>query len=133
MDTTENRIRFYRDLAARFRDGLIEHKLYLDPRFSLDDAAARLGVSRYDLSRAANGFLGMSFCRMVNELRIAEALRLMRSPGGRELKIRRIALLAGFSDRKNFMRVCKRITGMSPSELKTQLKYTDVGTTLERH
>ncbi|WP_418991198.1 helix-turn-helix domain-containing protein [Alistipes sp.] len=120
MDTKDHRIRFYRDLAARLRDELTEHKLYLDPRFSLDDAASRLGVSRYDLSRAANGLLGTSFCRLVNELRIAEALRLMRSPGGGELKIRRIALLAGFSDRKNFMRVCKRITGLSPSQLKAQ-------------
>lgn len=120
MDTNETRTHFFRNLAAQFRSDAIGNKLYLDPRFSLDDAAARLGVSRHKLSQAVNECMGKSFCRMFNELRIAEAVRLMQSPGGSKMKVRLIALMAGFSDRKNFMRVCKQITGMSPSKLKTQ-------------
>lgn len=120
MDKTENRTCFYRDLAERFRNDTIGNKLYLDPGYSLDTAADRLGVLRYDLSRAVNGWLGKGFCRHVNELRIAEAERIMRSPEGQQLKIHLIALMTGFSDRKNFMRVCKQITGMSPTELKEQ-------------
>lgn len=81
METKENRIRFYRDLAARFRADLIGSKLYLIPRFSLDAAAARLGVSRYNISHAVNVCLGKNFCRIVNELRIAEAVRLMQALG----------------------------------------------------
>lgn len=121
MDKTENRTCFYRDLADRFRNDTIGNKLYLDPRFSLDDAAVRLGVSRHKLSQAVNEYLGKSFCRLVNELRIAEAVRIMQSPEGSELKIHLIALMTGFSDRKNFMRVCKQIAGMSPTELRNQI------------
>lgn len=120
MDTKETRTQFCRNLAAKFHSDAIGNKLYLDPHFTLDAAAGRLGVSRHQLSQAVNKCLGKSFCRLFNELRIAEAVRLMQSPEGGELKIYLIALMTGFSDRKNFMRVCKQITGMSPTELKTQ-------------
>lgn len=122
MDKTENKTCFYRNLADRFRNDTIGNKLYLDPGFSVDTAAARLDVSRHNLSIAMNSYLGKNFCRQVNELRIAEAERIMRTREGRELKIHLIALMTGFSDRKNFMRVCKQITGMSPTELKAQFK-----------
>lgn len=118
----ENRTLFFRNLAERFQNEVIGGKLYLKPRLSLDDVALHLGESRYNLSHAVNECLGKSFCRLVNELRIAEAVRIMREPGADGEKIRRIAQLAGFTDRKTFMRVCKAITGFSPSELKVQIK-----------
>lgn len=114
----ENRTRFYLDLAERFCDEVIHRKRYLTPRYSLDDAASRLGASRYDLSHAVNDCLGKSFCRFVNELRVADAMHLMRSADGRRMKVRRIAELTGFSDRKTFCRVCKEITGHAPSALR---------------
>lgn len=120
MDTNEKRINFYRELAERFCCDVTGNKLYLDPGCSLDNASARLGVSRHELSHAVNGCLGKNFSRLVNELRIAEAVRIMRSPQGRELKIHLIALMSGFNDRKNFMRVCKQITGKCPAQLKKQ-------------
>lgn len=120
MDTKDTRTQFFRNLAAKFHNDAIGNKLYLDPGFTLDTAAGRMGVSRHKLSRAVNEYLGKSFRRLFNELRIAEAVRLMQSQEGGELTIHLIALMTGFSDRKNFLRVCKQITGMSPTELKTQ-------------
>lgn len=111
---------FYRKLAARFHQDLVGNKLYLDPHFTLNAAAGRQGVTRHDLSHAVNNYFEKNFSRLVNELRIAEVVRIMQLPEGGELKIHLIALMTGFSDRKNFMRVCKQITGMSPTELKTQ-------------
>lgn len=123
METKGKYHHFYRDLAARFRRDVVGNKLYLDPHFTLDAAAGRQGVTRHDLPHAVTRCLGKSFCRLVNELRIAEALRIMQSPEGSELKIHLIALMTGFSDRKNFMRVCmcKQIAGMSPTELRNQI------------
>lgn len=130
MDTKDNRNRFFRDLAERFRSEVIDGRLYLIPQLSLDDVASHLGVSRYNLSHAVNDCLGKNFCRFVNELRIAEAARLMREPGADGEKIRRIAQLAGFTGRKTFMRVCKEITGFSPSELKERVKSAKTGRNL---
>lgn len=118
----EDRILFFRNLAERFRTEVVDGRLYLIPRLSLDDVASRLGVSRYNLSYAVNEYLGVSFCRFLNERRIAEVVRLIEAPGGDKLMIRNLAELAGFSDRKTFMRICKEITGLSPSDLKAQLK-----------
>lgn len=117
----ENRTLIFRNLAERFQSEVIGGRLYLTPRLSLDDVASRLGESRYNISHAVNECLGKSFCRFVNELRIAEAVRIMREPGADGVKIHQIAQLAGFSDRKSFMRICKEITGACPSKLKARL------------
>lgn len=118
----ENRTLILQNLAERFQNEVIDGRLYLTARLSLDDMASRLGESRYNISHAVNECLGKSFCRFVNELRIAEAVRLMRQSGADGLKIHQIAQLAGFSDRKSFMRICKEITGVCPSKLKARLK-----------
>lgn len=117
----KNRSMFLRDLAERFRHEVTEGKLYLTPRLSLDDVSLRLGESRYDLSHAVNDCLGVGFCRFVNELRIAEAIRLLQAPDGDKWMVGRMARRIGYTDRKTFMRVCKEITGFSPSELKLRL------------
>lgn len=122
----EDRILFFRDLAERFRTEVVDGRLYLIPRLSLDDVASRLGESRYNLSHAVNEHLGVSFCRFLNERRIAEVVRLIEAPGGDKLMIRNLAELAGFSDRKTFMRICKEITGLSPSELKERIKSVKI-------
>lgn len=115
----DNRKEFFRDLAARVYDLVVTGKLYLNSHLSLDDVAGRLEVSRYYVSHAVNNYLGKTFHTMVNELRIEEAIRLMKEPG--EKKIDDIFRCAGFTDRMNFCRVCKRITGFNPSELKLKL------------
>lgn len=122
----KNRNLVIQNLAERFRNDVIGCRLYLTPRLSLDDVAGRLGVSRYTLSHAVNDSLGISFCQFVNELRIAEAIRLMQAPDGERIMVRRLAEMVGFSDRKSFMRVCKKITGLSPSELKTRFTNDDL-------
>jgi len=115
----DNRKEFFRDLAGRVHDLVVTNKLYLDHRLSLDDVADKLEVSRYYVSHAVNKYLGKTFHTLVNELRIEEAIRLMKEPGVK--KIQDLYRTVGFADRSNFTRVCKRTTGLSPSELKDKM------------
>ena len=116
----DNRKEYFQDLARQVRELIVTEKLYLDNRLSLDDVADSLNVSRYYVSHAVNNHLGKTFHTLVNELRIQEAIRLMREPGGK--KVNDVFRKAGFTDRMGFSRVCKRMTGLSPTELKNKNK-----------
>ena len=116
----DNRKDFFQDLAQRVRDLVVKEKLYLDNRLSLDDVADRLEVSRYYVSHAVNNYLHKTFVMLVNELRIEEAKRIMKEPGVKKINV--ISRKVGFTDRSNFNRTCKRITGFTPSELRDKLK-----------
>lgn len=115
----DSRKEFFRDLAKQVSEVVKIEKLYLDHRLSLDDVADKLEVSRYYVSHAVNNYLGKTFHTLVNELRIEEAIRLMKEPGVK--KIQDLYRTVGFADRSNFTRVCKRTIGLSPSELKDKM------------
>lgn len=121
MVISETREKYLSDLSERFRDSVITERLYLQLHLSLAEVTRNLGVTWNDLSYAINHYLGKNFTDFINELRIAEAVRLLRAPGGQSIKIAALAWQAGFADRTTFCRVCKKITGFSPTELKSQL------------
>lgn len=105
-------------LSERFRDMVLCENLHRQQHLTLDGLAVRLEVSRNDLSYAINRYLGKSFICFINELRIADAMKLLKMPEGKQLKIEDIGWLVGFSDRTSFCRVCKKVTGKAPSDLK---------------
>lgn len=120
MAMSETREKYLRDLSERFRDTIVSERLYLEPHLSLADVADRFGVLWHDLSYSVNTYLGKSYTDFMNELRIGHAVNLLQSPEGRELKIGVLSRMAGFSDRTTFCRVCKKVTGLSPTDLKEQ-------------
>lgn len=120
MVLSETREKYLRNLSKQFRDTVLSERLYLQPHLSLADVAERLGSSWYDLSYSINTYLEMSFIDYINGLRIKDVLLLMQSAGGKELKISDLGRMAGFNDRTTFCRACKKLTGLSPSELKEQ-------------
>lgn len=122
----ENREKYFRDLAEDFRETAVSEKLYTRIGLTLDDAADRMKVSRYDLSRAINKYLGGSFPTFINGLRMQEALRLLNDPENKTKPVDEIAHSAGFLDRKIFYRISKRITGKTPSEWKMTMSLRQV-------
>lgn len=121
MAISETREKYLSDLSERFRDSVITERLYLQPHLSLMELTRMLGATWNDLSYAINHYLGKNFTDFINELRIAEAVRLLRDAGGEDIKVADLACQAGFADRTTFCRACKKITGFSPTELKSHL------------
>lgn len=77
-------------------------------------AAASAGMSARSLQRrlAAEG---AQYCRLVEEVRYEEALRLMDDPAA---KLKDVAVELGYRDCANFTRAFRRWTGEAPSEFR---------------
>lgn len=115
MVMSKMREEYLHALSERFRDMVLCKQLHRQQHLTLDDIAESLDVSRSDLSYAINRYLGKSFISFINELRIADAIKLLSMPQGKQLRIEDIAWLVGFSERTSFYRVCKKVTGKVPS------------------
>ncbi len=99
-----------------------EERLYQDSALSIDSLSQRLDFKRHYISNSINRCTGKSFNTFVNEYRVKEAIRLLSESGHDGFSIDRVAFDSGFNDRKNFYRVFKKMTGLSPSEFKKNLK-----------
>lgn len=124
MERNQIREKYLRTLSERLCKTISSEQLYILPHLSLADVAVYLGASRRDLSCAIKKYQGKSFVDFINEERIKEVVRLMRRTDVCLLRIDDIAREVGFSDRTTFFRACKKLTGLSPTELKEQVLNT---------
>jgi len=97
---------------------MTDEKLYKEPSLTVDMLAQKLGIKRYNVSIAINSCTQKNFSALINEYRIKEAILILSS---NKLTIDRIAFDCGFSDRKSFYRVFKKVTGLSPTEFRNNV------------
>lgn len=119
MIISETRQKYLLYLSKQLREVIVSERLYMQPHLSLKDVAGRFAVSRNELSYIVNTYIGKSFIDFINELRIDEAIRLIQSNKGKRIKISELGQSVGFADRTTFCRACKKLTGISPTELET--------------
>lgn len=96
---------------------------YKQPDLTLDMLVVRTGLNRGYLSAALNRCTGKNFSTYINEFRVKEAIRLMSESQNENLTIEAIGFDAGFNDRSSFYRIFKKITGLSPTEFRKNIKY----------
>ncbi len=82
------------------------------------EIAADLGMSVSNFRRRFTDYTGRSPSAFIQELRLAEAKRMLRE----EMPIKHVAMEAGYSDVFYFMRVFKRRTGITAGEFQKGLK-----------
>lgn len=85
---------------------------------SLSSAAKAIGVTREHLSRVFTKNFGVSFCVILEELRLEEAEYLLRTT---DLSIGEIAFEAGFGSIRNFNRIFKKYFNTTPLKLKKEM------------
>jgi len=85
---------------------------YADP-LSLEDVAARVGLSAAHLSRVLSSETGKSFIEHLSDIRIARAKAELAS--GR-MSVKEVGAAVGYADPNYFSRAFKRVTGMTPSD-----------------
>jgi len=83
---------------------------------TLRDVSDALGYSYYHLSHLFRDSVGMSFSRFLNMLRIERAAAKL----GSGQSMTDIAFECGFASVRNFNRVFRALTGMTPSEYRTR-------------
>ncbi|WP_164821220.1 AraC family transcriptional regulator [Paenibacillus koleovorans] len=102
--------------AAASRKFFEEAVAYIHSRFreeiKLQDAAARATMSPAYFSTMFKLFKGKSFVEYVNELRLGEAMRLLKET---DMGVDGIALETGFNNSTHFYRMFKKTTGLTPA------------------
>jgi len=95
---------------------MTEDKIYRNSALSVDSLAQLLGLKRYLISGAINRCAKKDFSAFVGEYRIKEAIRLLSEKNAHRFSLDSIAFDSGFNDRRNFNRVFKKMTGVTPTE-----------------
>jgi len=108
------------DLAESFQALVQSEKLYLNEKFSLEDAATHLKTNKTYLSKAINTVHSKRFSNLINEYRIEESMLMLSDSKFDNLSIEGIASAVGFSSKSSFNRTFKEQTGLTPSEFKSK-------------
>lgn len=102
-------------LHQRMRDGA-----YKDSSLSIGKLAEQLAIPEHKLRKLINGDLGYrNFSAYVQEFRIAQVCDQLRDPAQSSIPVLSLALEAGFGSIGPFNRAFKSITGLTPSEYRS--------------
>ena len=102
---------------------MTEEKIYKNHSLTLDAVANELGYKPYLVSGAINRCTKKDFSTFVSEYRIKEAIRLLSRKNAHRFSLDGVAFDSGFNDRRNFNRVFKKMTGLTPTEFLRLRKY----------
>ncbi len=91
-------------------------QLFLDPTLTLPALSKEVGVGIHELSYVINNGFSKNFYSLINEMRIAEAKKILLSEQHRHLDMVGIAIRAGFNSKTTFNTTFKRLTGQTPTE-----------------
>jgi AraC-like DNA-binding protein len=88
---------------------------YTNPAFSLSMLSVGTNISPTNLSRSIKGYLNKNFFDIINEMRIEEAKKILRSHGDK-YKIDGVYADCGFHTRATFYSAFKKIEGKTPTQ-----------------
>ncbi|GLU27074.1 AraC family transcriptional regulator [Brucella sp. NBRC 12950] len=114
----KNEIEQDRDTLARVENMLTQNKLYLDENLTLVRLARKVGLPARQISGSINRLTGKNVSQYINDLRIAEACRLLRET---EMSVTMIMLESGFQTKSNFNREFRRVTSLNPASWRSQI------------
>jgi AraC-like DNA-binding protein len=93
---------------------IIEKELFLNPNFTLEEAAKELKVAKHILSQYVNEIVGKSFSTLIKEYRIEKAKKLLETE--KNYTIESLGYDSGFNSKSTFFSAFKKITGLTPAE-----------------
>lgn len=107
----------YSTIAVRLEECMQKEKIYLNPKLSLQDVAAKVGTNRTYLSDYLNHVLNITFYEYINQMRVREACSIIDSmPAENPLSMQSVADMSGFNSISTFNRSFTKTVGMTPSE-----------------
>ena len=89
-----------------------------NPKFSVEDLADKLGVSRVQLYRKVKAIIGINISDHINNVKLEKAAELLKS---NDMNISEIAYSLGFSSPNYFSTAFKNKFGVSPKEYKSSI------------
>ena len=98
---------------------LIYMKESYKSNISLQVVSDKLYISTWHLSKILKKETGSTFVDLLNSIRIQEAKKLLCEP---QYKIYEVCELIGFSDAAYFVKLFKKLSGVTPTEYRNNLK-----------
>ncbi|WP_316748192.1 helix-turn-helix domain-containing protein [Pedobacter gandavensis] len=102
------------DLIGQRLAIIIEKELFLNPNFTLEEAAKELKVTKHVLSQYLNEILGISFSNLISTYRVGKAKKLLETE--KNYTIESLGYDSGFSSKSTFFTAFKKVTGLTPAE-----------------
>ncbi|MGC6429947.1 MAG: helix-turn-helix domain-containing protein [Jejuia sp.] len=96
-----------------------EEKLFKNPDLNLTNFSEHFDVKPYLITKCLNIIFKKKFNDFINEYRIEEVKRLLKEGNDQQYTLLALAYESGFNSKASFNRAVKKITGQSPSALKT--------------
>jgi AraC-like DNA-binding protein len=90
-------------------------KRYLTPGFSMSELVKDIGTPEHVLTFYFNNHKGITFLKWKNQLRIEEAVQLLRAGTAEMNTLESVGKTCGYKSRSNFIQAFKAQTGESPS------------------
>lgn len=112
--------------AKSYQENLLElmqvEKPYLNNELTLRDLADKLSMSTHNLSEILNTRIKQNFYDFINGYRVEEVKRRLAKGESEKFSLIAIAFDSGFNSKTAFNTIFKRITGLTPSQYRKQLK-----------
>ncbi|OLP59239.1 hypothetical protein BJF93_04925 [Xaviernesmea oryzae] len=106
-----------REHLARIEAAL--DQIFTDENLTLAKLARKAGLPARTVSAVINRATGFNLSQFVNNRRVAEVCRLIEAD---DRPLTALMLEAGFSTKSNFNREFRRVTGLSPSAFRAEVK-----------
>lgn len=114
------------ELEASILNAIEMKKLYLEPKFSLNDLAEEMDESKHTISKVINSKAGRSFYDMVNGYRVQHLKNLMDDPKNDQYTILALGLESGFNSKASLNRIFKSSEGLTPREYLNQRSQSTI-------
>ncbi len=107
------------DDFKKVRDHLHSSKSFADPDYDIQHLATQLGYSKHFIKTLIREHAQLSFKDFVNQFRVEEAKKRLKSPQSQQYTIASIAIESGFASQATFYRVFKKVEGCTPKSFIT--------------
>ncbi len=104
------------ELFSKIVNKLKRERLYRDPKYTATQLAADLNTNTRYIAASILKSTGDNFNTLINELRIRDAQKMLRSKHYEKLSAEEIGLLAGFSSRQSFYRAFQLSLNTTPRQ-----------------
>ena len=109
-------------LHQRLMTAILEDKIYLNPKLTVKDLAREIGSNEKYVSNLINKKNNMNFSNFINTYRVDYAKLLLFDEEYSNFTIEAIGGLAGFNSKSGFNATFKKVTGLTPTQFKTNKK-----------
>jgi AraC-like DNA-binding protein len=106
-------------LSEKLESVMIEKELYKNSNLSLQDLAKEINISSHQLSQFLNNNLGKNFTSYINEFRINEACKIIKTSD--KFTLESVGYDVGFNSKSTFFTAFKKHTGKTPLNYQLQV------------